>query len=151
VVWCTSRTAGGDELEQCEEKYSVGDKIWGGVTANGLIPAESPIFVSDLFKEYEKPHPKSVSGRTYSDMVKENAHAAVLDAYPNGDGIWQDDGARIHRCPEVLEAVDQCFKYKVDQVIQAPKMADFWPIENVWAMIKGKIASKPTNTLKQLK
>ena len=30
-------------------------------------------------------------------------------------------------------------------------MADFWLIENVWAMIKGKIASKPTNTLKQLK
>ena len=30
-------------------------------------------------------------------------------------------------------------------------MADFWPIKNVWAMIKGKIASKTTHTLKQLK
>ena len=84
-------------------------------------------------------------------MVKEKAHAAVPDAYPNGDEIWQDDGARIHRCPEAFEAVEQYFKSRVDPDIQALKMADFWPIENVWAMIKGKIASKTTHTLKQLK
>ena len=132
-------------------RYSAGDMIWGAVTAKGLIPSESPIFVSDLFQEYEKPHPKSVNGKMYADMVREKAHQAVLKLYPNGDGIWQDDGAKIHRCPEALEAVDDCFKFRIDPKIQAPKMADFWPIENVWSIVKGKIASKTTNTLQQLK
>ena len=31
------------------------------------------------------------------------------------------------------------------------KMADFWSIENVWSIVKGKIASKTTYTLQQLK
>ena len=38
-------------------------------------------------------------------MIREKAHQAVLKLYPNGDRIWQDDGAKIHRCPEALEAV----------------------------------------------
>ena len=53
-----------------------------------LIPSESPIFVSDLFQEYEKPHPKSVNGKTYADMVREKAHQAVLKLYPNGDPFF---------------------------------------------------------------
>ena len=30
-------------------------------------------------------------------------------------------------------------------------MANFWPIENVWSIVKSKIASKTTKTLQQLK
>ena len=65
------RAAGGDELKQHQENYSAGDMILGGLTAKGLIPSESPILFYDLFNEYEKPHPKSVTGKIYSDMVKE--------------------------------------------------------------------------------
>ena len=30
-------------------------------------------------------------------------------------------------------------------------MADFWPIENVWAILKQKVASKSTNNVKELR
>ena len=41
--------------------------------------------------------------------------------------------------------------YSLDPEIQAPKMADFWPIENVWAILKQKVASKSTNNVKELR
>ena len=151
VVWSRSRDEAGDMLETAKEKYSAGDMIWGGVSARGLVPSESPIFVSELFLEYQHPRPKSINGIMYADMVREKAGPAVLQLYPEGNAIWQDDGARIHRCPEVLEAVAATFRYRVDPVLQAPKMADFWPIENVWSIIKQKIFLKRTETLPQLK
>ena len=43
------------------------------------------------------------------------------------------------------------FKSRIDPEIQAPKMADFWPIENVWAILKQKVASKSTNNVKELR
>ena len=75
----------------------------------------------------------------------------VLQLYPEINAVWQDDGARIHRCPEALEAVEESFQIRVDPVRQAPKMADFWPIENVWSIIKEKIALQQTETFPQLK
>ena len=101
-------------------------------------------------QEYEG-NPTSISGSIYSDMVKEKALPAVLKVYPEGNAIWQDDGARIHRCPEALKAVEESFKSRIDPEIQAPKMADFWPIENVWAILKQKVASKSTNNVKELR
>ena len=95
--------------------------------------------------------PNCINGIMYADMVREKAGPAVLQLYPEGNAIWQDDGARIHRCPEALEAVAATFRYRVDPVLQAPKMADFLPIENVWSIIKQKISLKRTETLPQLK
>ena len=91
----------------------------------------APIFVSDLYKEYEAPHPTSINGIMYADLVREKAALAILNLYPGGDGIYQDDGARIHRCPEALAAVEESFSQRINQDLQAPKMADFWPIENI--------------------
>ena len=71
-------------------------------------------------QEYEG-NPTSISGSIYSDMVKEKALPAVLKVYPEGNAIWQDDGARIHRCPEALKAVEESFKSRIDPEIQAPK------------------------------
>ena len=38
----------------------------------------------------------------YEDLVRGIAEDSVEELYPEGDGIWQDDGARIHRCPQAL-------------------------------------------------
>ena len=38
----------------------------------------------------------------YADLVRGIAKDSVEELYPEGDGIWQDDGARIHRCPQAL-------------------------------------------------
>ena len=34
----------------------------------------------------------------YADLDREKAALAILNLYPGGDGIYQIDGARIHRC-----------------------------------------------------
>ena len=87
----------------------------------------------------------------YADLVREKAAPAVLNLYPGGDGIYQDDGARIHRCPEALAAVEESFSQRINQDLQATKMADFWPIENIWAILKQKIAKINICNLVQLK
>ena len=77
VIWSESRHAAGDLLTQVEEKFSPGEMIWGGLTAKGLIPSDSPIFVSDLFKDYQPPLPKAVNGVMYADLVKKKAKPAL--------------------------------------------------------------------------
>ena len=86
----------------------------------------------------------------YADLVREKAAPAILNLYPGGDGIYQDDGAWIHRCPEALAALEESFSQRINQDLQAPKMADFWPIEN-WAILKQKIAKINICNLAQLK
>ena len=87
----------------------------------------------------------------YADLVREKVAPAVLNLHPGGEGIYQDDGARIHRCPEALAAVEESFSQRINQDLQAPKMADFWPIENIWAILKQKIAKINICNLAQLK
>ena len=57
------------------------------------------------------------------------------ELYPEGDGIWQDNDARIHRCPQTLQAVFDSFNDRIDHEAQAPRMADIWPVKNLWSII----------------
>ena len=50
------------------------------------------------------------------------------ELYPEGDGIWQDDGAKIHRCQQALQGVFYSFNGRIDHEAQAPKMADIRPV-----------------------
>ena len=40
----------------------------------------------------------------YADLVRVLAKDSVEELYPEGDGIWQDDGATINRCPQALHS-----------------------------------------------
>ena len=48
-----------------------------------------------------------------------------------------DDPASIQRTAEAIEACS-AFMSRIPHEQQAPKMADVWPIENVWAILKQK-------------
>ena len=137
-------------MESNEEKFSLGEMIWGGVSSKGLIPKSSPIFVSELCNQYD-PKPKTVNSEMYADMIKEQVGPAILEVYPDGQAIFQDDGATIHRARISMNAVHETFKHRVDPADQASKMADIWPIENVWGIIKAKIDQTQTNNLQHLK
>lgn len=110
----------------------------------------SPIFVSDLCAMYD-PKPKTVNAQMYSDMIREQVGPAVLEVYPDGSGIFQDDGATIHRARISLDAVKETFNHRLSVGDQASKQADIWPIENVWAIVKAKIDKTETTSLAQLK
>ena len=150
VVWAILRSAAGDTLESKEEKYSVGEMIWGGISWRGLVPSDKPVFMSDFFKEYD-PVPKTVNGIMYSDLINKYAAPAVDSLYPDGSAFWQDDPATIHRCEAALTAVSEAFAKRLDHMKQCPKFSDVWPIENIWGIIKERVAKKKCENLNQLK
>ena len=60
------------------------------------------------------------------------------------------DPATIHRCEAALQACS-AFSSRIPHEIQAPKMADIWPIENVWSIVKNRVKANEPKTKLQLK
>ena len=54
--------------------------------------------MSEFYSHYQ-PKPKSVTSDMYADLVRGITKDSVEELYPEGDGVWQNDCARIHRCP----------------------------------------------------
>ena len=88
-----------------------------------MTPSSDPVFMSEFYSYYQ-PKPISATDDMYADLVRGIAKDSDEELYPEGDGIWQDDGARIHRCPQALQAVFDSFNDRIDHEAQAPKMAD---------------------------
>ena len=139
-------------LDFQQEKFDDSFMIWGGVSFKGLVPSAAPIFVSDLKDEWKNlgnQVGRGVNGLMYAHMVTSKAVPAVRELYGNR-AIWQDDPARIHRTAEAVQACS-VFSSRIPHELQAPKMADVWPIENVWSIIKGKVLEKEPKSKPQLK
>ena len=134
IVWSTSREEAGDLLECKEEKFSLGVMIWGGISFQGLVPPQAPLFVDEMCKKYDSTS-KTVKANTYAQMIKNEVRNGVDRVFPNGDAIFQDDGASNHRLQVSLEAVSSTFSSRVSPKDQASKMADVWPIENIWSIV----------------
>ena len=150
IVWSGSRESASSLLGAPEEKFSAGVMVWGGVSYRGLVPAAAPVFCDEFLAEYD-PVPKSMNGDRYADLIREKAGPAVLQLYPAGNAIWQDDPATIHRCAAAIKACDETFKFHLPHKTQAPKCADIWPIENVWAIIKQDLAQVSVTTIPEMK
>ena len=114
----------------------------------GLIPAK-PLFMDEFYSRYD-PKPKNVNRYIYADIIKDVAGPAVNKFYPSKDALWQDDPASIHRTDVAVTVFFNEFKNRVPHDKQAPKMADVWPIENVWGMIKCRLEEDLTS-IKQMK
>ena len=71
-----------------------------------------------------------LSGAFYAWMVRTKCVDAVNAVYPDGDGIWQDDPATIHRTKDALAACS-AFPQRIPHEKQAAKCSDIWPIEQV--------------------
>ena len=50
-----------------------------------------------------------------------------------------------------LDVVQRNFKHRLDYERQAPKMADVWPIENVWAFSKAEVKAIDPQTKEELR
>ena len=128
-VWSKSKEAAGDKLDFRQEKFEESFMVWGGVSLKGVIPPEAPIFVEDLKKEWKNlghPASRGVTGDMYAYMISSKVVPEVQAMYGRR-AIWQDDPARIHRT-EAAFAACSAFPNRVPHEVQAPKMADIWPI-----------------------
>ena len=152
VIWSRSKDEAGELLDFGQEKYDDSFMVWGGVSFKGLIPKTAPVFVCDLKKEFKKMGRevgKGVNSSMYALMVETKAVPAVKRLY-GARAVWQDDPATIHRTAEALEAC-KAFSKRIPHDLQAPKMADIWPIENVWAIMKDRVREKEPKSKAELK
>ena len=124
--------------------------IWRGISFQGLVPPQAPLFVDEMCKKYDSTS-KTVKANTYAQMIKNEVRNGVDRVFPNGDAIFQDDGASIHRLQVSLEAVSSTFSSRVSPKDQASKMADVWPIANIWSIVKTKLDTKNHKNLPELK
>ena len=107
-----------------------------------------PIFVCDLKKEWEKlgnPKTKGLTG----DMYTKYAGPAITKLYRQR-AVWQYDPATIHNTEAALEACS-AFDTRIPHEHQAPKMADIWPVENIWSIVNELVKSKEPKNKVQLK
>ena len=152
IIWSKSMEEAGDLLEFTQEKYDESFMVWGGITFKGLVPSNAPVFVCDLKQSWARlgnPVGRGVNSLMYAHLVTTIAVPAVKQLYGER-AVWQDDPATIHRSPAALAACS-AFKQRIPHEQQAPKMADVWPIENVWAILKQRVMEKEPKTKKDLK
>ena len=50
-----------------------------------------------------------------------------------------------------IAAVDETFRFRVKPSLQASKMADIYPIKNVWSIVKTKLDGRNIHSLASLK
>lgn len=150
MIWAQSRKDGGEMLEQSEEKFTLGEMIFGAVTVRGLVQENAPIFISDLKKTYD-PAPKTVNSQMYADLIDDKISGAVKKLYPRGHTEWQDDCATIHRTDVGLTAVFNNFSHRIPYELQSPKMAYVWPIVNIWSILKQDLEKSVHSNIEDLR
>jgi hypothetical protein len=66
-------------------------------------------------------------------------YSFIITKFYSQKVVWQDDPATIHRTEAALED-SSAFASRIPNKEQAPKMADIWPVENIWSieMVKPK-------------
>ena len=139
-----------------DEKYSPGVMLFGGITSEGLVPRNEPIFFTEWLSKHckkIKKEKKTLDNRIYADFIKKT-FAQRLRRDLNDDlseYIWQDDGDKKHRTRHVLETLKGVFSQRIDVQHQADKMADVWVIENVWGIIAEKLRGKTFSDMASLK
>ena len=153
VVYSKDKSDIRELLANKEKKFAPGVMLWGGISSKGLVPPSAPLFVDEVLSPWTRDGEKvkNVNGEIYADMLETIVQPAVMELYPGGDSWFQDDEAKIHRTPAVLDKVDALFNHRVP-----PKMAcctaDLYPIENIWSILKAEVSKKaPIENTTQLK
>eukprot|EP01083_Nonionella_stella_P315938 1142962_1 len=154
-IWVTDDHNEAERTKGCI-KYGKGVMLWGAITAKGLIPRDEPVYFREWLKNECRKigKPKNTLDNTlYAQFIRNDVKEACerdLDG-DLSDWIWQDDTDSKHRTKKVLSDVDTVFENRIDAVRQSPKLADIWPIENIWGAIKEKLGHEEFDSIEELK
>jgi hypothetical protein len=155
VIWSTSKATIPLDLQTIgQQKYSAGVMLFGGISSRGLIPRRSPIFIDEWLKSQCKKLNKeriSMDRFLYVKLVKQKLKPHIDKLYNNVDVIWQDDADPKHRSRYALDNLGELFCERIEPEEQASKMADIWPIENVWGYMKEKLEENEFENVTMLK
>ncbi|CAF5043832.1 unnamed protein product, partial [Rotaria sp. Silwood1] len=131
-----------------KEKFQKSVMLWGSISYQGLFPKQSPVFVHEWL---ELIRPKGgdsrkkmyFTGARYVKFIRTIIAQKANEEF--GDlryVIFQDDQDRKQRMRVTLDAVDHVFDYLIKPKDCAAKLADVWPIENVWGILKEKLRGR---------
>lgn len=140
-----------------QEKFSPGFILWGGICSKGLLPKKNPIFFSDWLLKYclrEGKVKKTLDSNGYAAFLREIVFPMIRrELGENAFDVWawEDDTDKKHRTAIVLHLIDETFKTRISPLQQCGKMADVWPIENVWGILRSKLDGIDIQNRQQLK
>ncbi|CAF2159766.1 unnamed protein product [Rotaria magnacalcarata] len=121
-----------------KQKFQKSIMLWGGISYKGLFPKQSPIFV-DEWLELTRP----------KDTDRPDKAAKELGDLRNL--VFQDDQDRKQRMHVTLNAVKRVFINRIEPKDCNAKLADVWPIENVWGAFKENLRGREYDNIEQLK
>lgn len=139
------------------EKFQKSVILWGAISYQGLFPRESPIFIDEYLEQIRLPKDDNrkkmyFTGERYAEfirtMVAEKAAAELGDLK---NIIFQDDRDRKQRTRVALDAVKHVFINRIQPTDCDAKLADVWPIENVWGILKEKLQGREYKNIEDLK
>lgn len=155
IIWSKTKTTIPLNLQTVGQvKFSPGILVYGGISSRGLIPNNSPIFIDEwLASECRKIGKRKITMDRflYIQLIEEELKPHIDELYDDVATIWQDDGDSKHRSQFALEQISELFSDRVEPEEQADKMADIWPIENIWGHIKEKLRGEDIESITMLK
>ena len=118
----------GEKYVNQTPKHPVKVMIWGCFSAKGI----GHIMVNS----------GSMNSEKYVATLSDKLLTSAEELYPEGNWIFQDDGAPCHRSKKTKDWVAENCPETLDWPGNSP---DFSPIENLWAILKTKVRKhKPT-------
>ena len=127
-----------------KQKFAKGVVFWGAISSFGLIPKNGPINFTKWLND-QRPRGSRrrmyMTGALYAEFLHTKAIPVVKKVVGNkiNEVFWQDDQDGKHRVQEVINLINEEFEQRVDPEDGDAKLADVWPIENLWGMLKEKI------------
>ena len=94
-----------------------------------------------------RPIKGTMNADSYMQIVKNNIHQDMDEAFPNSEGILQQDLAPCHRANKVKTLFSEMGIHLLDWPGNSP---DLNPIENLWAIVKLEARKRDCTTLDKM-
>ena len=116
------------------------------ICSKGLIPKSGPINFTkwlDGQKESGSRGKLYMIGELYAKFIRTKVVPAIRNVVGDLDNIFfQDDQDTKHRTQVAIDAVNEFFLQRISPEDCDAKLADCWPIERVWGILKEKLRGK---------
>ena len=93
-----------------------------------------------------------MTGELYSLFLRERCISAVKNVVGNDldHAIWQDDQDKKHRMENPMNVIKEFFVERIEPEDGDAKLADVYPIESIWGILKEKVRGKQFKNEKSL-